>query len=81
MHGAWDDEDGYCEGSLARLLEGAAGTTQLPSVKSTPGFLCGMEFNDLAAELSLRPAALTSSGPVTLAADRGMKSAVYRATA
>ncbi len=51
-HGAWDDADGYCEGSLARVLEGAAGEPRLPSVKSTPGFLCGMEFDDLAAELS-----------------------------
>lgn len=51
-HGAWDDEEGYCEGSLARVLEGAAGTPRLPSVKSTPGFLCGMEFDNLAAELS-----------------------------
>ena len=49
-HGAWDDGDGYYEGSLARVLEGAAGTPRLPSVKSTPGFLCGMEFDDLAAE-------------------------------
>ncbi len=50
-HGAWDDADGYCEGSLARVLEGAAGAPRLPSVKSTPGFLCGMEFDNLAAEL------------------------------
>ncbi len=51
-HGAWDDADGYYEGSLARVLEGAARAPRLPSVKSTPGFLCGMEFDDLAAELS-----------------------------
>jgi hypothetical protein len=51
-HGAWDDADGYCEGSLARVLEGVAGAARLPSVKSTPGFLCGMEFDNLAAELS-----------------------------
>jgi Taurine catabolism dioxygenase TauD, TfdA family len=51
-HGAWDDEDGYSEGSLARVVEAAAGTSQLPSVKSTPGFLCGMEFDTLAAELT-----------------------------
>lgn len=50
-HGAWEDADGYCEGSLARVLEGAVGATRLPSVKSTPGFLCGMEFDNLAAEL------------------------------
>jgi hypothetical protein len=51
-HGAWDDADGYCEGSLARVLEGAAGAPRLPSVKSTPGFLCGMEFDNLGAELN-----------------------------
>ena len=51
-HGAWDDTDGYAEGSLARVVEAAAGVPQLPSVKSTPGFLCGMEFDSLAAELS-----------------------------
>jgi hypothetical protein len=51
-HGAWDDADGYCEGSLGRVVEAAAGATRLPSVKSTPGFLCGMEFDNLAAELS-----------------------------
>jgi hypothetical protein len=51
-HGAWDDTDGYSEGSLARLVEAAAGVPRLPSVKSTPGFLCGMEFDSLAAELS-----------------------------
>jgi Taurine catabolism dioxygenase TauD, TfdA family len=50
-HGAWDDADGYSEGSLARLVEAAAGTPRLPSVKSTPGFLCGMEFDTLTAEL------------------------------
>lgn len=51
-HGGWDDADGYCEGSLARVLEGAAGAPRLPSVRSTLGFLCGMEFDNLAAELS-----------------------------
>ncbi len=51
-HGAWDDADGYCEGSLGRIVEAAAGAPRLPSVKSTPGFLCGMEFDNLAAELS-----------------------------
>jgi len=51
-HGAWDDEDGYSEGSLGRVVEAAAGVPRLPSVKSTPGFLCGMEFDNLAAELS-----------------------------
>jgi hypothetical protein len=51
-HGAWDDADGYCEGSLARVIEAAAGAPRLPSVKSTPGFLCGMEFDTLAGELA-----------------------------
>jgi hypothetical protein len=51
-HGAWDDAGGYCEGSLARLVEAAAGAPCLPSVKSTPGFLCGMEFDSLAGELT-----------------------------
>ena len=51
-HGAWDDADGYSEGSLARVVEAAAGAPRLPSVKSTAGFLCGMEFDTLAAELS-----------------------------
>lgn len=51
-HGAWDDADGYCEGSLARVVEAAAGAPRLPSVKSMPGFLCGMEFDNLAAETS-----------------------------
>jgi Taurine catabolism dioxygenase TauD, TfdA family len=50
-HGAWDDADGYTEGSLARVLEGAAAVPRLPSVKSTPGFLCGMEFGSISAEL------------------------------
>ncbi len=47
-----DDADGYSEGSLARVAEAAAGAPRLPSVKSTPGFLCGMEFDTLAAEVS-----------------------------
>jgi hypothetical protein len=51
-HGAWNDADGYTEGSLARVVEGAAGTPRLASVKATPGFLCGMEFDSLAAELA-----------------------------
>ncbi|MDQ6805868.1 MAG: TauD/TfdA family dioxygenase [Actinomycetota bacterium] len=51
-HGAWDDADGYSEGSLGRVVEAAAGAPRLPSVKSTPGFLCGTEFDNLAAELS-----------------------------
>ena len=51
-HGAWDDEAGYSEGSVARVVEAAAGAPRLPSVKSTPGFLCGMEFDNLAAEVN-----------------------------
>lgn len=49
-HGAWDDADGYSEGSLARVAEAASGERRLPSVKSPAGFLCGTEFNTLAAE-------------------------------
>jgi Taurine catabolism dioxygenase TauD, TfdA family len=53
-HGAWADEDGYTEGSLARIIEAAAtsGTPVLPSVKDEPGFLCGLEFDSLSAELA-----------------------------
>lgn len=40
-HGAWDDSVGYSEGSLARLIEAAAGAAQLPSVKSTPASSAG----------------------------------------
>jgi hypothetical protein len=51
-HGAWDDASGYVEGSLARLVEAAAGIAPLlPSVKADPAFLCGTEFNSLRAEL------------------------------
>ncbi|MEO8968427.1 MAG: hypothetical protein ABI355_12340 [Solirubrobacteraceae bacterium] len=50
-HGAWDDAAGYCEGSFARIVEGALGTTPvLPSVKEHAGFLCGNEFASLADE-------------------------------
>ena len=49
-HGAWDDDYGYAEGSLARVVEAAAGVPGLPSVKLETGFLCGMEFNDLDSE-------------------------------
>lgn len=51
-HGAWDDDEGYAEGSLARLIEAAAdpGSPVLPSVKLQPGFLCGMEFDSLSSE-------------------------------
>jgi hypothetical protein len=50
-HGAWDDDDGYVEGSLARIVEAAVGVPVLPSVKLEAGFLCGMEFDDLDSEL------------------------------
>jgi hypothetical protein len=52
-HGAWDDAEGYQEGSFARIIEAAAGNTpRLPSVKADPGFLCGMEFDSLQAEVA-----------------------------
>ena len=50
-HGAWDDDDGYIEGSLARVVEAAAGVVALPSVKAQDGFLCGMEFDSLGSEV------------------------------
>lgn len=51
-HGAWEDGDGYTEGSLARIVEAAAGgSPRLPSVKADPGFLCGNEFARADAEL------------------------------
>jgi hypothetical protein len=51
-HGAWDDACGYAEGSLARIVEAADGESlTLPSVKVAPDFLCGLEFDGLAAEL------------------------------
>jgi hypothetical protein len=37
---------------LRVLVEAAAGEQRLPSVKATAGFLCGMEFDSLAAELT-----------------------------
>ena len=49
-HGAWDDEQGYVEGSLARLVEAAVGSRLLPSVKAEPGFLCGTEFDSILSE-------------------------------
>jgi Taurine catabolism dioxygenase TauD, TfdA family len=51
-HGAWQDDRGYVEGSLARLIDGATAcpTPLLPSVKIEPGFLCGLEFNSLPDE-------------------------------
>jgi hypothetical protein len=51
-HGAWDDARGYVEGSLARLVEAAAGAAALPSVKTEPGFMCGTEFGNLRAEIA-----------------------------
>ncbi len=49
-HGAWDDRDGYTEGSLARLVEAADGARPLlPSVRE-PGFRCGTEFDDAEGE-------------------------------
>jgi hypothetical protein len=50
-HGAWNDDQGYVEGSLARIVEAAAGAPALPSVKADGGFLCGMEFDSIGAEL------------------------------
>lgn len=51
-HGAWNDEEGYSEGSLARIIEAAAAPVApiLPSVKVEPGFLCGLEFDSLSSE-------------------------------
>jgi hypothetical protein len=51
-HGSFDDDRGYVEGSLARLVEAAApDSALLPSVKAEPGFLCGTEFDSLRAEV------------------------------
>ncbi|HEY3946695.1 MAG TPA: hypothetical protein VGL78_15810 [Solirubrobacteraceae bacterium] len=49
-HGAWNDDQGYVEGSLARVVEAAAGEPALPSVKIDAGFLCGMEFDSCDAK-------------------------------
>jgi hypothetical protein len=49
-HGARNDDHGYVEGSLARIVEAATGLPALPSVKLETGFLCGMEFDSLADE-------------------------------
>ncbi len=51
-HGSWDDDRGYVEGSLARIVDAAAAWRSpiLPSVKIEPGFLCGLEFDSLFAE-------------------------------
>jgi hypothetical protein len=50
-HGARENARGYFEGSLARVVEAAAATRLLPSVKTEPAFLCGMEFDSLHSEL------------------------------
>lgn len=50
-HGAWEGDHGYVEGSLARVVEAASGAPALPSVKAAGGFLCGMEFDNLASEV------------------------------
>jgi len=51
-HGAWNDADGYVEGSLARIVEAALGDAPvLASVKTQLGFLCGTEFASLDDEL------------------------------
>ena len=52
-HGAWDDQQGYVEGSLARVVEAALGQRLvLASVKAHPGFLCGTEFATATEEQS-----------------------------
>jgi Taurine catabolism dioxygenase TauD, TfdA family len=53
-HGARNDDGGYVEGSLARIIEAAAGVRPpvLPSVKVEVGFLCGLEFDSLLAEVA-----------------------------
>jgi hypothetical protein len=53
-HGAWDDSQGYVEGSLARIIDGATFSRSpvLPSVKIESGFLCGLEFDSLPAEVA-----------------------------
>ena len=52
-HGAWDDDRGYVEGSLARIVEAADSehSPALPSVKVEPDFLCGMEFGSIPEEV------------------------------
>jgi len=53
-HGAWDDDQGYVEGILARIIDGATSlhSPVLASVKTEPGFLCGLEFDSLLAEIA-----------------------------
>jgi hypothetical protein len=51
-HGARAEEEGYREGSFARVIEAAAGgVPRLPSVKANPDFLCGNEFAGIDSEL------------------------------
>lgn len=52
-HGAWNDDQGYTEGILARIVEAADGvrSPDLPSVKVEPDFLCGLEFNSIVEEV------------------------------
>ena len=56
-HGAWDDDRGYVEGSLARIVEAVAalGPPLLPSVKIEAKCLCGLEFDSLSAEVAFFP--------------------------
>ncbi len=50
-HGAWDRPAGYTEGSFARIVEATSSLAPtLPSVRTAPGFRCGMEFAALEAE-------------------------------
>lgn len=66
-HGAWDDAAGYVEGSLARIVEAAAGGPPvLPSVKADPAFLCGNEFAGLGAEEAFFAAHGLSVGAVAV---------------
>jgi hypothetical protein len=50
-HGRRVGEAAYVEGSLARIVEASDGAASgLPSVRTNPGFLCGMEFSSARAE-------------------------------
>jgi hypothetical protein len=58
-HGTWPGEEGYTEGSFARVIEAAAGgVPRLPSVKANPDFLCGNEFASIDSELNFLAAHL-----------------------
>jgi Taurine catabolism dioxygenase TauD, TfdA family len=50
-HGARNDDRGYVEGSLARVVEAAAGVAALPSVKAEANFRCGTEFAGYESEV------------------------------